>query len=208
MSTLRFMTGRSATEVRGGTAGSTPCPPARNADPVGLASTRFLGVPGSVSVRDLRSDDQPLLLTATLENMNWREARFTEQQILERTEFRHYIEVQLDRGDFGWIAEADSVPVGAAWAQFLPRDDAGYGFVDERIPEVSLWVSADHRRMGIGRALLGHLRAAASARHIAALSLSVEPDNYARHLYLSEGFIPVAGREEDGVMVCPTLPAP
>ena len=139
--------------------------------------------------------------------MNWREERFTEQEILERTEFRHYTEVQLGRGDFGWIAEDDSVPVGAAWAQFLPRDDPGYGFVEERTPEVSLWVRASHRRMGIGRTLLRRLRAAASSRHIATLSLSVEPDNYARHLYLSEGFIPVAGREEDGVMVCPALPA-
>jgi ribosomal protein S18 acetylase RimI-like enzyme len=164
-------------------------------------------VPGSLSVRELRSDDQSLLLTATLGNMNWREARFTEQEILERTEFRHYVKVQIDRGDFGWIAEDDSIPVGAAWAQFLPRDDAGYGFVDERIPEVSLWVRADHRRRGIGRTLLRRLRATASARRIAMLSLSVESDNYARHLYLSEGFTPVARREEDDVMVCPTFPA-
>jgi GNAT superfamily N-acetyltransferase len=164
-------------------------------------------VPGSVRVRELRSDDESLLFTATLGNMNWREPRFTEQEIRERIEFRHYFEVQFDRGDFGWIAEDESVPVGAAWAQFLPRDDAGYGFVDERIPEVSLWVSADHRRMGIGRALLRRLQATASARHVAVLSLSVEPDNHARQLYLSEGFIPVPGREEDGVMVWPAIPA-
>lgn len=163
-------------------------------------------MPGSSTVRELRTDDQSLLLIATTGNMNWREARFTEQEILERTEFRHYLDVQFDRGDFGWVAEVDSVPVGVAWAQFLPRDDAGYGFVDERTPEVSLWVSAGHRRMGIGRTLLRRLRSTASARHIAMLSLSVEPDNHARHLYLSEGFGPVAGREADGVMVCPTPP--
>ncbi|AQX15620.1 hypothetical protein BCR15_07540 [Tessaracoccus lapidicaptus] len=156
---------------------------------------------GSFSVRELRSDDRSLLLAATLGNLNWQEARFTEQEILERSEFRHYLDVRFDRGDFGWVAEDDGVAVGAAWALFLPHDDAGYGFVDERTPEVSVWVSAGHRRMGIGRALLQRLRATASSRQIATLSLSVEPDNHARNLYLSEGYIPVAGREDDGVMV-------
>ena len=164
-------------------------------------------MPDSMRVRELRSDDRSLLLAATLGNLNWREARFTEREVLERSELRHYVAVQFDRGDFGWVAEDEGVPVGAAWAVFLPRDDAGYGFVDERTPEVSLWVSAGHRRMGIGRSLLQRIRATASPRHIATLSLSVEPDNYARKLYLSEGYTPVAGREDDGVMVCPTLPA-
>ncbi len=33
------------------------------------------------------------------------------------------------------------------------------------------------------------------------MSLSVEADNFARNLYLAEGFVPVAGREKDGVML-------
>jgi ribosomal protein S18 acetylase RimI-like enzyme len=69
-------------------------------------------------------------------------------------------------------------------------------------------VSADHRRRGIGRSLLRRVRATASARNIALLSLSVESDNHARLLYLSEGYSQVPGREEDGVMTCPTFSAP
>jgi GNAT superfamily N-acetyltransferase len=159
-------------------------------------------------MRELRADDQSLLVAATLGNMNWREPRFTEQEVRSRAEFRHYTEVDLDRGDFGWVAEVDGVAAAVAWAQFLPRQDAGYGFVDEVTPEVSLWVSADHRRRGIGRSLLRRVRATASARNIALLSLSVESDNHARLLYLSEGYSPVPGREADGVMTCPTFSAP
>lgn len=81
---------------------------------------------GSFSVRELRSDDRSLLLAATLGNLNWQEARFTEQEILERSELRHYVDVRFDRGDFGWVAEDDGVAVGAAWVANLLaelRDD-------------------------------------------------------------------------------------
>ena len=61
-----------------------------------------------------------MILTATLENLNWREARFTEQDVLGRREFHHYCEVRPDRGDFGWISEYSGTPVGVAWANFSP----------------------------------------------------------------------------------------
>ena len=68
-------------------------------------------------------------------------------------------------------------------------------------PEVSLWVHAGHRRTGIGRTLLRCIQQTAVARRIAMVSLSVEPENNARLLYLAEGFTPTAGREHSGVMV-------
>lgn len=58
------------------------------------------------------------------------------------------------------------------------------------------------RGVGVGRGLLHALQVGARRRGIARLSLSVEPDNFAAHLYAAEGFPPpVDGREDDGVMI-------
>jgi GNAT superfamily N-acetyltransferase len=121
--------------------------------------------------------------------------------VKSRSEFRHYTQLILDRGDFGFVAERADEVVGVAWALFLSADDPGYGFLDESTPEVSLWVREDSRGRGVGSLLLRQLQQEAETRHVARLSLSVEADNYAKRLYASKGFTRVAGREQDGVMV-------
>jgi GNAT superfamily N-acetyltransferase len=147
------------------------------------------------------AEDEPLLARATLGNLNWSEERFTERDLKSRSEFGHYTQLVLGRGDFGFVAERADEVIGVAWALFLPADDPGYGFLDDATPEVSLWVRADSRGNGVGTLLLRQLQQEAAIRGIARLSLSVEPDNYAKRLYASERFTQVAGREQDGVMV-------
>lgn len=151
--------------------------------------------------RPLVPADEPLLAQATLGNLNWREHRFTERDVETRSDFRHYTQLVPERGDFGFIAERAGEPIGVVWAQFLPVDDPGYGFLDESTPEVSLWVREDSRGQGVGKVLLRRLQREAIDRGLARLSHSAEADNYAKRLYASEGFTEVAGREDDGVMV-------
>lgn len=91
-------------------------------------------------------------------------------------------------GDRGRIAEVAGEPVGAAWYRRFDRDEHGYGFVDEDVPELTVGVAPDHRRQGIGRALLSDLLLQARRDGVHRLSLSVEDDNPARHLYGSLGF--------------------
>ncbi len=157
---------------------------------------------GELTTRPLTASDEPLLVQATLENLNWCGPRFTAYDVSSRPDFHHYTKLVLERGDFGFVAERAAEPIGVAWAQFLPADDPGYGFLDEFTPEISLWARADSRGQGVGKILLRQLQRGASDRSIARLSLSVEAGNYARRLYASEGFVDVAGREADGVMVC------
>jgi hypothetical protein len=75
--------------------------------------------------------DEPLLAHATLGNLNWREQRFTEHDVKSRSDFRHYTQLVLERGDFGFVAERAGEQIGVAWAQFVPSSDPGYGFLDE-----------------------------------------------------------------------------
>jgi ribosomal protein S18 acetylase RimI-like enzyme len=40
------------------------------------------------------------------------------------------------------------------WSRCFTRDEPGYGFIDESIPELSIAVATDARGRGIGTALL------------------------------------------------------
>lgn len=153
------------------------------------------------AIRHLTPADAPLLRIATLGNVNWSQERFSPSDVVERAEFAHYTHLDVGRGDFGFAAEKNGRPVGAAWAIFLPAEDAGYGFVNVRTPEVSLWIDAGQRGQGLGRFLLRRVKSEARSRGISHLSLSVEAGNFAKRLYESEGFRDIPGREPDGVMI-------
>lgn len=83
----------------------------------------------------------------------------------------------------GFAAEQNGRAIGAGWAIFLPAEDAGYGFVDIRTPELSLWVHREERGHGLGRHLLRLLKSEARRRGVPGLSLSVESGNFATQLY-------------------------
>ena len=154
-----------------------------------------------LSTRDLTAADDRLLRIATLGNVNWAGERFAVRDVVDRPEFAHYTRLDVARGDFGFVAEHDDTAVGVVWAVFLPAEDPGYGFIDGRTPEASLWIDAGMRGHGLGRRLLRLLKDEARRRGTLAVSLSVEEGNLAERLYESEGFRDVPGRESDGVMI-------
>ena len=153
------------------------------------------------TTRALEASETAVLEQATLGNMNWIGERFTLSDIRERREFSHYTRLVPDRGDFGLVAEADGRILGVAWSLFLPADDPGYGFINAQTPEISLWVSSAFRGQGIGRALLRQSLEYAIDHEIGQISLSVEEGNFAKQLYLSEGFKDVPGEEANGIML-------
>ena len=63
--------------------------------------------------------------------------------------------------------------VGAGWARFFTAADAGYGFVDPTIPEITLAVIPTARKRNIGRGILDALIRAARERGLPGISLSV-----------------------------------
>ncbi len=91
-------------------------------------------------------------------------------------------------GDTAMIAESGGQAIGAAWYRLWSTEVHSYGFVDPSIPEVGMGVVADHRSKGVGRALLESLIGAAESARVPALSLSVDPANFALQLYESLGF--------------------
>jgi ribosomal protein S18 acetylase RimI-like enzyme len=121
----------------------------------------------------------------------WREAvRGPEEQPVYR-----YVYGWGRRGDTGVIALDEGFPVGAAWYRLFAADQPGYGFVDERTPELAIAVVPSKRGHGYGKELLDGLLDRARLEGHAALSLSVERDNPAIRLYEKFGFRTV---REDG----------
>ncbi len=102
---------------------------------------------------------------------------------------RKYVEEWGRSGDAGVIAvDQMDRPLGAAWYRLHPEEAPGYGFVSPTIPELTIGVRADARGQGIGHALLQALIALAQNQGYTALSLSVDRNNPARHLYERFGF--------------------
>lgn len=161
-------------------------------------------LPSRLRLRALSATDSELLVTATLGNMNWCGERFTRDDVVGRPELARYTCLVPERGDVGVVAEDPDTgdALGVAWAQRLPADDPGYGFIDADTPEASLWVAPSARGRGVGRALMRALLRAAAEAGATRVSLSVEDGNdVAKGLYRSQGFVGVPGREADGVML-------
>jgi len=102
---------------------------------------------------------------------------------------RKYVEEWGRPGDAGVIAVGQmEQPLGAAWYRLYPEAAPGYGFVSSTIPELTIGVCENTRGQGIGHALLQALIALAQSQGYTALSLSVDRNNPARHLYERCGF--------------------
>ncbi len=102
-------------------------------------------------------------------------------------------------GDRSLIAIDEFVPVGAAWYRLFTPEDAGFGFVDERTPELAIAVVPSRRGRGFGHELLSSLLEHAREDGFEAISLSVAKDNPAVALYEGYGFERL--REDDGALV-------
>ncbi len=115
------------------------------------------------------------------------------RSVLEFPDIARYVERWGRTGDLGLVARepGTGLDVGAAWLRLWRRNDAGYGFVDEDTPELSMALRPGWRGKGIGTRLLSELLRLADAEYDA-VSLSVSDGNPARRLYERAGFVAVA----------------
>jgi ribosomal protein S18 acetylase RimI-like enzyme len=104
-----------------------------------------------------------------------------------------YVKAWGRPGDTAVIAIDGGFPVGAAWYRLFGAERPGYGFVDERSPELAIAVVPSARGKGVGSALLDALLARARVAGYPSISLSVDRNNAgAIELYQRHGFSRVA----------------
>ena len=152
-------------------------------------------------VRPLKLNDIELLRQATFHNLNWNGNRFSIQEIDENPHFSHYYQDWKQNSDFGFVAERQGSPLGVVWLKYFQGTDRGYGFVNETIPELSVCVFPESRRLGIGTMLMNKSIEEAKRLFISAISLSVETGNPARNLYLQLGFKPINKLSDNGTLI-------
>ncbi len=102
-----------------------------------------------------------------------------------------YVENWGRPGDAAVIALDEGFPVGAAWYRLFKESAQGYGFVDEHTPELSIAVVPSKRGHGFGGELMDALLARARAEGFMSISLSVDKNSPAVHLYERYGFLNV-----------------
>lgn len=156
-----------------------------------------MSVMPTLVLRPALPDDEAFLRSMLYEAAFWRQDRSDRPRLdaaLASPELTRYVDAWGRDGDRGIIAATPAEELGAAWYRRFSAAQPGYGFIDEDTPEVSIAVAHPHRGAGIGRALLAALVAQARVDGLPALSLSVEADNPARHLYQRAGFEAVVPR--------------
>jgi ribosomal protein S18 acetylase RimI-like enzyme len=116
-----------------------------------------------------------------------------------------YVKAWGRPGDTAVIAIDGGFPIGAAWYRLFGAERRGYGFVDERTPELAIAVVPSARGKGVGSALLDALLARARDAGYPSISLSVDRNNAgAIELYERYGFTRV-GEDADSLTMLASL---
>lgn len=145
-----------------------------------------------LSLEPIRDGDLPFVRAMLYEAAFWRGTLDAPpaDQALQQPALARYVDDWGRPGDRGLVARISEVPAGAVWVRLFNDDDHGYGYVDDRTPELSIAVAEDHRGCGIGRCLMAAMLVQAHLDGVDRVSLSVETDNPALSLYDSLGFAP------------------
>jgi len=156
----------------------------------------------AVEIRDLRPDETPFLREMLYTALDWRPGVELppREWVLEHPQVAPFHTAWGRDGDTALVAE-DGVPVGLVWYRFFTDAEHGEGFVDEYTPEVAVAVVDGHRGEGIGTELMEAIHARARVAGISRMSLAVDHDNPARHLYERLGYVALAESEDDDRMV-------
>lgn len=151
-----------------------------------------LDVMSNLMLGPIESGDLPFVRAMLYEAAFWRGklAAPPLDEALRQPDLARYVDDWGRPGDRGVVARISGAPAGAVWVRLFSEDDHGYGYVDDRTPELSIAVAEEHRGCGIGRCLMAGILAQAHLDSVDRISLSVERDNPAMSLYDNLGFVP------------------
>lgn len=140
-------------------------------------------------IRTATLNDLPAICAALAWAIDWRVPQpAPPEERIAQTGHAYLLTEWGRSGDVAVVAEAGGYAIGAAWYRFWSDATHSYGYIDASIPELGIGVDPQWQRRGIGEALLRALLSAAQEQGVHSISLSVEYDNPAIHLYQKLGF--------------------
>jgi ribosomal protein S18 acetylase RimI-like enzyme len=142
-----------------------------------------------IHLRRLNSSDQTLLWEMLYQSLYVPKGLGAfDRTIVERPEIGKYVADWGRENDSGFVAvNEEDGSVGAVWLRLFKSDDRGFGYVNDRTPELGIAVLPAYRGQGIGTLLLHRLIESAHGSY-EAISLSVSAANRAVRLYQRMGF--------------------
>lgn len=154
-------------------------------------------------IRDLRPDEVPFLQEMLYAALAWRpDVELPPREwVLEHPQVAPFHAAWGRGGDTALVAEEHGAARGLAWYRFFTEAEHGEGFVDEATPEVAVAVVDGLRGRGIGGALMREIHERAREQGVERISLSVDPANPAKRLYVRLGYVDFEPDDENGRMV-------
>jgi len=123
------------------------------------------------------------------------------KSIIDEPKLYKYIENYGNKpGDLAVIAIKDTTIIGMIWGRINGADNKGWGFIDDKTPEIGIAVLPEYRNLGIGTKLLNQLFEAYSQEGYQNISLSVDKRNPSFNLYQRNGFMIVRDEDDSYVM--------
>ena len=120
--------------------------------------------------------------------------------ILDDPDIACYVRGWGRPGDWGLLACDGAISAGAIWLRQWSGDEKGYGYVSSAIPELSIALLPEVRKMGLGTRMIKTVISMAQER-FPGLSLSVVESSPARRRYEKLGFRPVGRIMESLLML-------
>jgi ribosomal protein S18 acetylase RimI-like enzyme len=119
------------------------------------------------------------------------------RDVIQKPEISIYIDGFGNKNDCGVVAIQDGKIIGAAWARIV----SAFGYVDDDTPELVVSVLPEYRGKGVGTKLIKRLFEVLVEKGYKQISLSVQKDNPAVHLYQRLGYKTVQENDDDFIMV-------
>lgn len=156
----------------------------------------------TLTIRPIEKEEYPFLKDFLYEAVYLPEGEpMPPRDIIEKPELAIYIKDFGGPDDLCLVAELDGKLLGAIWTRILAGKVKGYGNIGSDTPELAFAVKKDFRKQGIGTKLLEDMLVMLKEQGYERVSLSVNKDNYAYHIYRKQGFQVVKVGEEDYLMV-------
>lgn len=124
------------------------------------------------------------------------------RDIIKNPDLCRYVQDFGREGDQCLVAEISGNTFGAIWTRLFTESEKGYGFVDEKTPELSMAVCAPFRHKGIGKLMLKCMIRQLTEYGYGRVSLSVDWQNYACDFYLKQGFEVYESTDKSAILIC------